>query len=71
LIRGSRHPQMSFRETHRNVIRFSHLLCQVLLRVKVRTAAHALRLTASRSPHKFLASRAGPYAKPLAGGKMG
>src|SRR5690242_2108324 len=32
LIRGSRHPQMSFRETHRNVIRFSHLLCQVLLR---------------------------------------
>jgi hypothetical protein len=34
LIRGPRHPQMSFRETHRNVIRFSHPLCQVLLRSK-------------------------------------
>jgi hypothetical protein len=39
LIRGPRHPQMSFRETHRNVIRFSHPLCQVLLRSKQRRSA--------------------------------
>src|SRR5690242_8989959 len=60
LIRGSRQPQMSFRETHRNVIRFSHLLCQVLLWSKqegrrtrtipasmrsVRTAAHLLAVS--------------------------
>jgi hypothetical protein len=42
LIGGSRHPQVRCRETHRNVMRFSHRLCQA------RRAARAERFPSRR-----------------------